>query len=76
MSNVQTLDQKVTVVEKQGVFELHFDITGREGVPFTVELAFRPGGELSGPVQEVTAAGNRKVFLLKEGAGDVESGMT
>jgi hypothetical protein len=62
MSNVQTLDQKVTVVEKQGVFELHFDITGHDRIPFTVELAFRPGGEL-------TARDNSKVVLLKEGTG-------
>jgi hypothetical protein len=69
MSNVQTLDQKVTVVEKQGIFELHFDITGHERVPFLVELAFRPGGELGGSIQELTARDNTKVYLLREGMG-------
>jgi hypothetical protein len=69
MSNVQTLDQKVAVVEKQGVFELHFDITGHDRIPFTVELAFRPGGELGGSLQELTARDNSKVVLLKEGTG-------
>ena len=48
MSNVQVLDQKVTVAETQGVFELQFDITGHSGVPYLVELAFRPGGEMTG----------------------------
>jgi hypothetical protein len=69
MSNVQTLDQKVTVVEKQGIFELHFDITGHERVPFLVELAFRPGGELGGSIQELTARDNTKVYFLREGMG-------
>ena len=50
MSNVQVLDQKVTVTENQGLFELHFDITGHNRVPYTVELAFRPGGAGSGDV--------------------------
>lgn len=41
MSNIQTLDQKVTVTEKAGVGEFHFEITGHEHVPFLVEMAFR-----------------------------------
>jgi len=69
MSNVQTLDQKVVVTENQGAFELRFDITGHDRVPFTIELAFRPGGQLSGSLEEVTARDNEKVFLLKEGIG-------
>ena len=44
MSNVQVLDQKVTVVENQGAFELHIEIDGHDRVPYAVELAFRPGG--------------------------------
>ena len=69
MSNIQTLDQKVTVVEKQGAFELHFDVTGHDRVPLTVELTFRPGGELGGSLQELAARDGNKVFLLKEGTG-------
>jgi hypothetical protein len=74
MSNVQTLDQKLTVIEKQGVFELHFDITGPDRVPYLVELAFRPGGELGGSLQEVTTRDNAKVYLLKEGTGTYRVG--
>jgi hypothetical protein len=74
MSNVQTLDQKVTVVEEHGVCELRFDITGHDRVPFLVELAFRPGGELGGSLQELTTRDNTKVYLLKEGTGRYKAG--
>jgi hypothetical protein len=68
MSNVQVLDQKVTVAENQGSFELHFDITGHSRVAYAVELAFRPGGEFTGALEEVTRD-NAKAYFLKEGVG-------
>jgi hypothetical protein len=74
MSQIQTLDQKVTVVEKQGLFELHFDISGHDRVPYTIELAFRPGGRLEGALQELTSRDNQRVFLLKEGTGSYRVG--
>jgi len=74
MSNIQTLDQKVVVVERQGAFELHFEITGHERVPVTVELAFRPGGQLHGALQEVVARGGDRAYLLREGAGQYRAG--
>jgi hypothetical protein len=74
MSNVQVLDQKVTVTENQGSFELHFDITGHNRVPYTVELAFRPGGELSGSLQEFTTRDNAKAYLLRDGIGRYKVG--
>lgn len=66
MSNIQTLDQKVTVVEKGGKCELHFDISGHSRVPVAVELAFRSGGKLEGALIE-----KKKdcIYLLKEGRG-------
>lgn len=67
MSNIQTLDQKVTVIEQDGKFELHFDITGHNRVPFVVELAFRAGGELTGALQEAATRDGAKVLFLKEG---------
>jgi hypothetical protein len=66
MSQVQSIDQKVTVREKAGAFELEFEITGREGVPVTVEMVFRPGGTFSGAVQEDAAA---KLWTLGDGMG-------
>jgi hypothetical protein len=74
MSNVQVLDQKVTVTENQGAFELHFDITGQNHVPYTVELAFRAGGELSGSLQEFTTRDNAKAYLLRDGVGRYKVG--
>ncbi len=74
MTNIQTLDQKVTVVEKQGVFELHFDIGGHDRVPYLVELAFRPGGELRGAFQELTTRDGNKACLLKEGTARYQVG--
>ena len=74
VSNVQVLDQKVTVVETQGGFELHIDIAGHNRVPYAVELAFRPGGQFSGALQEGTMSlreesAQGKALFLKEGMG-------
>jgi hypothetical protein len=65
-SNIQRLDQKVTVVENNGVFELEFDISGHDQVPVTIQLAFRRGGKLEGPTP---VPGKENVFFLKEGTG-------
>jgi hypothetical protein len=79
MSNVQVLDQKVTVVEKQGEFELHFEITGHDRVPYTVELAFRPGGQFGAGVQDGPMGGGfgsgaGTASFLKEGMGTYRAG--
>jgi hypothetical protein len=79
VSNVQVLDQKVTVVEKEGQFELHFEITGHDRVPYTVELAFRPGGQFTGAIRETTLSsrsggGETKAFFLKDGMGTYRVG--
>ena len=66
VSNVQTLDQKVTVTENRGVFELRFDVSGHDGVPVAIELTFRPGGKLEGALQELT---KDRIYLLKSGTG-------
>jgi hypothetical protein len=74
MSNVQTLEQKVTVARKRDGFELQVDITGHDRVPYLVELAFRPGGELGGSLRELPAQDNGKAFLLTEGMGTYRVG--
>jgi hypothetical protein len=74
MTNIQTLDQKVTVVEKQGGFELQFDITGADHVPFVVELSFRAGGEMAGSLQEASTRDNGKIWFLREGTGSYRVG--
>lgn len=73
VSNVQVLDQKVTVIEKAaGVFELQVEITGHDRVPYAIELAFRPGGQFSGGIEESTlparfGAPESKAVFLKSG---------
>jgi hypothetical protein len=79
MSNVQTLDQKVTVVEKEGAFELRIEITGHERVPYAVELAFRAGGQFGGAIRETAAggragAGESKTAFLTAGTGTYRVG--
>ena len=69
MSNIQKLNQLVTITEKGGVFELDFDITGPAGVPVTVELAFRSGGTLEGVKQA-----QPNVFFLAENNGQYRVG--
>lgn len=70
-SSVQVLDQKVTILEKSdGSFELQIEITGHDKVPYTVELAFRPGGEFAGSgLQTVDQA-----QFLKEGKAVYRNG--
>jgi len=59
MSEIKTLDQKVTVTEQSGAFELDFAVLGPEGVPVTIELSFRKGGKLEG----VRAAQGEAYFI-------------
>jgi hypothetical protein len=66
MSNIQTLEQKVTVTENAGVFELAFDVGGHDRVPVTIELAFRRDGELEGIEPGATRS---NFFFLRQGTG-------
>jgi len=66
MSNIQTLEQKVTVTEKSGVFELEFNVGGHDRVPVTIELAFRRDGELEGVEPGTT---RKDVYFLRQGTG-------
>jgi len=64
MGQIQTLDQKITIVEDRGAFELRFDVSGHKGVPVAIELGFRPGGKLEGAVEQ-----RREATYLKDGMG-------
>lgn len=66
MSNIQTLEQKVTVTENAGAFELSFDVGGHDRVPVTIELAFRHDGE---PEGIEPGAARKNFFFLKQGMG-------
>ena len=64
MSEVKTLDQRVTITENNGVFELEFAVLGPAGVPVTIELSFRRGGKLEGVRQA-----QPDVFFLEKDNG-------
>ena len=71
MSNVQKLEQAVTVTENAGVFELAFDIGGHDRVPVTIELSFRRDGELEGIEPGKTRS---NYFFLRQGMGRFKVG--
>ncbi len=60
VSNVKTLDSKVTFYEKDGEATLDFEVTGLEGVAVTIHLCFDEDGKLSGV--------SDKQFLERENA--------
>jgi hypothetical protein len=65
-SEVQNLDSKVQVTERDGRVEADVAITGCAHVPVSVEFCFRPGGTLNGatPVPGIANA-----YLLESGKG-------
>jgi hypothetical protein len=66
MSNIQTLEQKVTITEKSGAFEVAFDVGGHDRVPVTIELTFRRNGELEGTEPGTT---RKDIYFLRQGTG-------
>jgi hypothetical protein len=62
-SERQSLQAQITVSEKEGIFELGFDLKGTENVPLAIEFAFRKGGNLNG-VEKLIDSGT---YLLKDG---------
>ncbi|HSO88284.1 MAG TPA: hypothetical protein VLQ91_17150, partial [Draconibacterium sp.] len=48
MSERQSLQAQITVSERNGIFEIGFELNGTENVPLAIEFAFRNGGNLTG----------------------------
>lgn len=48
MSERQSLQAQITISEKEGIFELGFELEGTQNVPLAIEFAFRTGGQLTG----------------------------
>ncbi len=69
VSNVKTLDTKISFTATAGTDELVFEVTGQAGVPVTIELCFLEGGQLSGVLP--ADKGN---YFLEEGMGKYEYG--
>jgi hypothetical protein len=70
-SNVQHLESVVEVTENAGRFTLAIAITGTDGVPVAVELAFRHGGTLQGVEP---APGVKDGYLLRGATGRYVNG--
>jgi hypothetical protein len=70
-TNIQTLEQKVTVTESAGAFELAFDVGGHDRVPVTIELSFRRDGELEGIEPGATRP---NLYFLRQGTGNFRVG--
>ncbi len=70
-SNIQYLESVVDVTEAAGKFTLAIAVTGTDGVPVALELAFRAGGTLQGvePVPHLADA-----YLLRSGTGRYVNG--
>ena len=64
-SERQSLYARITVSEKNGIFEVEFELYGTENVPLAIELAFRKGGRFEG----VEKLSGPETFLLGEGFG-------
>ena len=67
MSEIKVLEQSVTVLEAgSGRFEIQLDVSGHDGVPVTLELAFRRGGRLVGVVPSPDSEDD---YFLEQGMG-------
>ena len=66
LSERQNLKAEIKVSEKNGIFELSFELQGTENVPLAIEFAFRKGGVLNG-VEKLSNENN--AFLFKGESG-------
>jgi hypothetical protein len=64
-SEIQYLESTIRIKEIAGGLEVEFDLQGTDGVPVSLELIFRAGGELSG-VTESSKEPNAYLFGGKE----------
>jgi hypothetical protein len=70
-SEVQYLDYTVKISEINGGIAVDFDLSGTDGVPVSLELILRPGGELGGVKAH---ASKPKAFLLSAPNGTYTQG--
>ena len=71
LSNVKTLESKITIQEKNGGFELVFDISGTDDENVTIELCFKEGGSVTNIKAFDDQPDN---FFLDKGRGTYQSG--
>lgn len=70
VSNVKKLETIIRLTETKGEVELEFELKGMKGVPVTLELCFKEGGQLTG----VTAADTNGNTFLEQGLGEYRAG--
>jgi hypothetical protein len=71
LSNVKILEIKVSITEKNGIFELDFDIDGTDKIDVTIEFCFKEGGQIS-PMR--THEEQPDTYFLENGMGSFTSG--
>ncbi len=70
VSNVKKLETIIRLTETKGEVELEFELKGMKGVPVTLELCFKEGGQLTG----VTAADANGNSFMEQGTGEYRAG--
>ncbi|GAB3335417.1 hypothetical protein GCM10027299_44380 [Larkinella ripae] len=70
-SEIQEYEAKVTIRETGSGMEAQIQITGTEHVPVSLELIFRPGGNLAGVTKHLTRA---NAHLLSAESGSYTAG--
>ena len=71
VSNVKSLESKLSITEENGKVTLDFEIDGLEGVEVTIELCFDVSGTLSGTIPSSIGEDN---YFLPAGRGSFECG--
>jgi len=71
MTQQQTLNYRVSVTETNGKVSMSIEVEGTDYVPVSLELSFRPGGELSGVEPDHH---NKDCYFLKSGMGQYKAG--
>ena len=71
MSEVQQLDYRVEISESEGVARVDIRIEGTPHVPVSLEMSFRPGGELKGVIADKNLEG---ASFLEKGMGQYVHG--
>ncbi len=71
MSELQTLDYQVEIIERNQKVTVSIKIEGTPDVPVSMELNFREGGDITGAVAHESLD---DAFFLEEGYGTYQSG--
>ncbi len=71
MTQVQTLNYRVTITEQDGNVTMDVEIEGVDHVPVSLELSFRRGGELHGVVADPH---NEHSYFMNQNMGRYKSG--